>query len=112
MPHRRVLKWSLSVAVVVFACVIMWLGVHYATPVQIKQYDLNGTVVAIHPDSSIVRVHNENMPGFMPPMDMDYQLKDKQVLAALHVGDHIHATLLHDGQGLWQLQNVMIKKTN
>jgi Cu/Ag efflux protein CusF len=100
----------MAIAVVALACLIMWLGVHYATQVQVKQYDLNGTVVAIHPDSSIVRVHNENMPGFMPPMDMDYQLKDKQTLSILKPGDLIHATLLSDSQGLWQLRNVTIKK--
>jgi Cu/Ag efflux protein CusF len=109
---RRVLKWSLSVAVVVLACLIMWLGVRYATKVQAKQYDFNGRAVAIYPETSIVRVHNENIPGFMPPMDMDYQLKDKKMLSTLQPGDAIHATLLSDGQSLWQLQNVTIKKTH
>jgi hypothetical protein len=111
MPDRRVLKWCLSVGVVVLACLIMWLGVRYSTKVQVKQYDFNGRVVAIHPETSIVRVHNENMPGFMRPMDMDYQLTDKQALSALQPGDVIHATLLSDSQSLWQLQNVTIKKT-
>jgi Cu/Ag efflux protein CusF len=90
----------------------MWLGVRYSTKAQVKQYDFNGTVVAIHPETLIVRVHNENMPGFMPPMDMDYQLKDKKMLSALQPGDVIHATLWSDGQSLWQLQNVTIKKTH
>jgi Cu/Ag efflux protein CusF len=110
MPVRGVFKWSLSVAVVVLACLIMWLGVHYATQVQVKKYDFSGTVVAVRPETATVRVHNDDMPNFMPPMDMDYQLKDKNTLAALHPGDHIHASLLHDGQSLWQLQNVTIQQ--
>lgn len=111
MPDRRLLKWLLSFAVVVLACLIIWLGVRYATKVQVKQYDFDGTVVAIRPETSMVRVHNENMPGFMPPMDMDYRLNDKQALSVLQPGDVIHATLLSDGQSLWQLQNVTIRKS-
>ena len=110
MPDRRALKWLLSVAVIVLACLIMWLGVHYATKAQVKEYDFNGTVVAIHPESATVRVHNQNMPGLMPPMDMDYQLKDKQMLSRLQPGLVIHATLLTDSQSFWQLQNVTIEK--
>jgi Cu/Ag efflux protein CusF len=110
MPNRRLFKWCLSIAVVVLACLIMWLGVRYATKAQIKQYDFNGTVVAIHPETEMVRVHNQNMPGFMVPMDMDYQLKDKKILSSLQPGDTIHATLLNDGQSLWELQNVTVKK--
>lgn len=111
MVDRRALKWSLSAAVVFVACLIMWLGVRYATKVQVKEYDFNGTVVAVHPESTAVRVHNQNMPGFMAPMDMDYELKDKQVLSRLQPGDVIHATLSSDGQGVWELQNVTIKTT-
>ena len=96
--------------VVVVACGIIWLGVHYATKVQVSQYDFNGTVVAVHPETQMVRVHNQNMPGFMAPMDMDYEVKNKQVLLALQPGDAIHAILLSDSQGVWQLQNVTIKK--
>jgi Cu/Ag efflux protein CusF len=110
MVDRRVFKWSVSVAVIVVACLIMWLGVHYAAQVQVKVYDFNGTVVAVHPESATLRVHNQDMPGFMAPMDMDYQLKDKQLLSRLHPGDVIHATLFSDGQGVWELQNVSVKK--
>jgi hypothetical protein len=111
MADRRALKWLVSVAVIIVACLIMWLGVHYAAKVQVKEYDFNGTVVAVHPESATLRVHNQNMPGFMAPMDMDYQLKNKQMLARLHPGDVIHATLLSDSQGVWELHNVSIKKS-
>lgn len=105
------MKWLLSAAVIVLACLIMWLGVRYATNVQAKKYDFNGTVVAIHPETDIVRVHNQNMPGLMAPMDMDYELKDKKMLSTLQPGDVIHATLISDSQGLWQLRDVTVKKT-
>ena len=111
MAAHRALKWSLSVAVLVLACLIIWLGVRYSTPVQVKQYDFTGTVVAVQAESGVVRVHNGNMPGFMAPMDMDYQLKDKRVLSSLQPGDIIHAALFHDGQGLWELRNVTVHKT-
>lgn len=109
MPDGK-LKWSLSFIVVVVACGIIWLAVHYATKVQVRQYDFNGTVVSVHPETQRARVHNENMPGFMAPMDMDYEVENKQALSALKPGDAIHATLLSDSQGTWQLQNVTIKK--
>jgi len=108
MTGRSALKWALGIAVSIIACLIIWLGVHYVAPVQVKQYNFDGKVVAVHPDTSMVRVHNENMPGLMAPMDMDYQLKDP-VVSSLKPGDTIHATLLSDGRGLFQLRNVTIK---
>jgi Cu/Ag efflux protein CusF len=111
MPGRRILKWSLSIAVVLAACLIMWLGVRYATEVQAKHYEFNGTVVAVYPQTEVVRVHNQDMPGFMSPMDMDYELKDKKMLSELRPGDVIRATLLSDTRGFWRLENVTIQKT-
>ena len=101
----------MSAALAVLAGLMIWLGARYSTPVQVNQYDFKGTVVAVQAESAVVRVHNENMPGFMAPMDMDYQLKDKPTLSTVQPGDVIHGTLLHDGQSLWELRNVTIQKT-
>jgi Cu/Ag efflux protein CusF len=111
MPGRPVFKWMIGAAVVLIVCGIMWLGVHYATQVQTKSYELSGKVVAVHPDSGTVTVHNNDMPGLMSPMDMDYQVKNKQALSALKPGDAIRATLITDRQSIWELQNVTITQT-
>jgi len=34
-----------------------------------------------------VRVHSDNMPGFMAPMDMDYELSQANVISSLKPGD-------------------------
>jgi len=90
------------------AVFILWFGVHSARHVPVKSYPFTGKVVALHLGTKTVRVHNENMPGFMEPMDMDYVIQDPLQLDKLRPGDVIQATLLSDHQEVWELQNVQV----
>jgi protein SCO1 len=58
-----------------------------------EQYSMRGTVVSSDPAQALVTVSNENIPGFMEPMTMEYPVADKSVAAELHAGDKIIATL-------------------
>jgi Cu/Ag efflux protein CusF len=44
----------------------------------------------------------------MRAMDMDYEVKDPAALSRVKVGETIHATLVSDGDNLWQLENVTV----
>jgi hypothetical protein len=98
----------LAVLAALAAVFILWFGAHSARKVQLKSYPFAGRVVALHPGTNTVRVHNEEMPSFMEAMDMDYVVKDKSMRDQLKPGDVIHATLLSDHQGVWELQSVEI----
>jgi hypothetical protein len=56
----------------------------------------------------IPRVHNDNISGFMQPMDMEYKVADPAVLAKIKRGQNIRATLVSDRQNIWRLENIAI----
>jgi Cu/Ag efflux protein CusF len=98
-------------AVLVLVGLVVWLAWNSATKGSIKHYPLTGTVVAVHPESGTATVHNDNMPGFMEPMDMDYQVKDRATLPKLKAGDRIRATLRTDARNMWELENITVTKS-
>ena len=104
---RNSMRWIYAV-VVLAVCGIVWFAWHSASTVQVKRYPITGTVVAVHPESQTVTVHNENMPGVMEPMSMDYAVKDAQAFSQLQAGETIHATLVTDRQSFWQLEGIQI----
>jgi|GEM_PF-6130298 len=106
MP-RGFTKWIYA-TVIVLVCLIVWFAWHSATKVELKRYPLTGKVVTVHLESQTATVHNDNMPGFMEPMNMDYQVKDRDVLSKLKTGDTIHATLVSEGHNVWQLEDVVV----
>ncbi len=70
--------------------------------------ELTGTVVAVNAKPHKLTVHNEDMPGVMRAMDMDYDVKDPAVLTTLKPGEAIHATLLTNDDDVWLLDNVVV----
>jgi protein SCO1 len=73
-----------------------------------KTYAFKGVVIAKSPDSEL-SVTNENIPGFMGPMTMNYRVKDPAGYKAAQVGDSIGAELVvtADVTDYW-LQNVKV----
>jgi Cu/Ag efflux protein CusF len=107
---RNFMRWIYA-AVIIAVCAIVWFAWHSATTVHVERIPLTGTVVAVHPESQTVTVKNDNMPGFMEPMNMDYKVKDKPSFSQLKPGEKIHATLATDRQNLFDLENVNIDAT-
>jgi Cu/Ag efflux protein CusF len=99
------MRWAYAAAIVA-VCGIVWFAWRSATTVQVKHYPITGTVVALHPESQTVTVHNENMPGVMEPMNMSYEVKDAQAFSQLKTGEIIHATLVTDRQSFWRLEDI------
>jgi protein SCO1/2 len=59
-----------------------------------KQYQLQGQILDVKPDSNEVLVKHEDIPGFMPAMTMPYKVEDAKLLAGKQPGDLITATLV------------------
>jgi Cu/Ag efflux protein CusF len=106
--NRGFLRWLLFTALAVVIAFILWFGVRSATKVQVKRYEMTGTVLAIHAEERRLKVHNDNISGFMRPMEMEYTLTSRDALSKIKVGDTIHATLVSDGQNVWELENVTV----
>jgi Cu/Ag efflux protein CusF len=64
-----------------------------APPAQVQEFEFAGTVQAVDSTRRMVTVQNEDIPGWMSPMAMSYQLNPAGVLDSLQVGDRITATV-------------------
>jgi protein SCO1/2 len=69
---------------------------------------LRGRVVSVDIPGKTLMVANENIPGFMGPMTMPYQVKDPNVLTELHAGDRITATLVDEDESTFYLDDFVI----
>jgi len=59
-----------------------------------KQYQLQGQILDVKPDTKEVLVRHGDIPGFMPAMTMPYKVEDATLLAGKQPGDLITATLV------------------
>ena len=63
----------------------------------IKQYQLDGVVVSLDPQGHTAKIDGQKVEGWMDAMTMEYPVKDRAEFDALHVGDHIAATVFVQG---------------
>jgi protein SCO1 len=77
-------------SVVVFA--IVATGCSRSAPT--KEYQLQGQILDVKPDTNEVLVKHGDIPGFMPAMTMPYKVQDPKVLTGKEPGDLITATLV------------------
>jgi Cu/Ag efflux protein CusF len=105
-------KWAIlgCALVAVLAVSLYFLNRPSASPPAAvsRAYSLTGLVLQVTPQTKHVSVANDDIPGFMQPMVMDYEIADPSALSALKRGDTIHATLLSDGVHQWVLQNITV----
>jgi len=82
-----------------------------AAPLQkpvLKEYEMSGHVAAVMPESKKISVYNEDIPDFLTPRVMDYEVRGQTTFSDLRVGDTIHATLLTDSEEVWVLENPVV----
>ncbi len=61
---------------------------------NVKKYTLNGTIVSVNAQAKSASIDAEEIPGFMMPMTMDYEIRDAGALAKLKPKDKITADLI------------------
>jgi Cu/Ag efflux protein CusF len=107
MPNKyQNLLYLIGAVAVAF---VIWFAAHSARKAEVKSYPLTGTVIEVHPENHSVRVHNDDMPGFMEPMAMDYEVQDEVSLQQMKKGDKIQAMLFSDHKDVWRLEKIVVQ---
>lgn len=71
---------------------------------QTMRHPLTGYVLEVTPEMNRMTVRNDDIPGSMASMVMDYQVKDRVALAEIKPGDIIQATMVVDE--VYQLEDI------
>lgn len=83
-------------------CVIVVLALPSCTVgPQIRQYELQGQILAVRPEVSEVLIKHGDIPNFMPGMTMPFKVCDAGLLAGKAPGDLVKAQLLVGENEAW-----------
>jgi thiol-disulfide isomerase/thioredoxin len=79
--------------------ILIWTGCRSEPPVL--EYDVEGVVAAVHTEQGVIEVVHNDIPGYMPAMQMPFPVERPELLDGLRMGDQIrfHLTVT-DGSGL------------
>ena len=94
-----------SGAALLLACLLGSAGCQNST----RHYKLTGQVLAKNEAAAQASIDNDNIPGFMPAMTMNYPVKDRQGLQQVQPGDRITAdVVVQNGSSNFWLEHVTI----
>jgi len=74
----------------------------------IRHYELKGKVLAKKAEVAEITVDHDDIPGFMPAMTMNYQVKDPQGLHDVQPGDRITADVVVENNQKYWLEHLRI----
>jgi protein SCO1 len=78
--------------------------------IEPRHYDLDGKIIAVHPDTKTLTIDAKAMPGYMEAMTMDYKVRNNDgVFSYAKPGDNIQAQLVLDPDGEY-LDQVVIAR--
>lgn len=75
-----------------------------------KSYLFKGVVTEVDASTKKLVVANDNIPGWMSAMTMNYEVDDPSVLSQLKKGDRIEATVYDGDTKLYKVKIVGQKK--
>ncbi|MGA2869275.1 MAG: copper-binding protein [Verrucomicrobiota bacterium] len=78
-----------------------------APAAEVKFYAAHGMVQDVSADRRQVTIHNQDIPGYMKEMTMDYSVKDTNDLTGISAGDEINFTLAVGENESW-VKNVQL----
>jgi Cu/Ag efflux protein CusF len=62
-------------------------------------YDVKGVVTKINNELGSIEINHEDVPGLMPPMQMEFFVDDKKMLDGLKVGDKVDFVIRYKHPG-------------
>ena len=68
---------------------------------QGKRYPMDGYIKALDPSAKTATIQAGPIGDWMDAMTMEYPIKPDAEFAKLHVGDHIHATVVVQGSAYY-----------
>ncbi len=68
---------------------------------EVKRYPLKGTVVAVDKEKKKATIKHEEVKDYMPPMTMDFPIREDWVWEDLLPGADVFAELVVDNDGYW-----------
>lgn len=85
-------------AILTFRSSVLALAVALATAAcsrhDARHHQLEGQILALHPENQAVTIRHEDIPGFMPGMTMTFKVDDAKLLEGRAPGDLVKATLV------------------
>ncbi len=84
-------------------CILAFTSVAFAG--DTTSYPVSGVVEKIAPNRHVATIHNQNIPGYMAEMTMDFPVKDTNELAGISPEDEIKFTLVVNRNDSW-IENV------
>ena len=85
------LAW-VPLCVAAIAATVMTSGCRRAP--DVKEYELQGQILAVRPERNEVVIKHQDIKGFMPGMTMPFTVKDAALLSGKQPGDLVTATLV------------------
>jgi Cu(I)/Ag(I) efflux system periplasmic protein CusF len=71
----------------------------YPPPVVGKPYPGTGVVVLVNLKEGWLEINHEEIKDLMPPMQMEWSVKDRSLLKAVRAGDRVEFTVVETGGG-------------
>jgi hypothetical protein len=100
---------SLALIAVALACSKTETATQTETPALEKTYTMNGVLISRDAAKNTVNIDNEDVPGVMAPMKMDYEVRGARVDALPPDGTKVTMTL-HDQNGTYWLSDVKARQ--
>lgn len=75
---------------------------------EAKRYELTGTVVSVDREARKAKIQHEEVKGYMPPMTMDFVIKQDWVIRELKPNDKIASVLIVEKDSTFYLDEVAI----
>lgn len=60
---------------------------------QVSEFDVEGVVADVHPDRQVLEIVHDDIPGYMPAMQMPFPVESPEMLEGLESGDQVQFQL-------------------
>ncbi len=101
MPPRCVIQARRALCVALISGLVLLSGLFACRPAETQIYHVRGVVKQLMPEQKQIKIAHEEIPGFMPAMTMEFEVRDPVVLSGLSPEDPIRFSLEHRSKSLY-----------